>query len=188
MKTMITLGALLTMTTLALAGCQGEEIDRETTEQDLTAAAPALAKATDEARPFRHGRPDPAKMFARADKNADGVLVESEVEARHWAFLKVADTDGDARLTKAELEAAHTAGTLRPVHPGGGERPGHKPPTIEGMLERFDTNHDGKLEPTEMPERMRERIQASDADSNGVLERPELEAHFAEMKARFDSH
>lgn len=182
MKTMTTLGALLTMTTLALAGCQApEDIDRESTEQELGAAA----KVEDQARPFRHGPRDPAKMFALADKNGDGALVETEVEARHWAFLKIADVDGDSRLSKAELEAAHTAGKLRPPH---GEHFGHKPPTAEGLIERFDVNKDGKLELSEMPERMRERIQGSDADSNGVLERTELDAHFAEMKARFESH
>lgn len=158
--------AAVVLSMLVVMGCQGgEEIDRESTEQTL---------GTPTATPPR-GRPDPAKMFARADKNADGVLTEGELPARMWEHLRLADQNADGALTQAELQAARESGRLRPP-PGFG----HRPRTTDGMLEHLDANHDGTLALSELPERMRQRLADSDADSNGVLDRSELEAHLAE--------
>lgn len=234
------LGSLLVLSTLAVVGCQGQgdDLDQETTSQDLavadvaaTADAPAdVAKHPDPARFFARLDKDgdgrvlvselegrhkehlvkadldgdgvltkvelttahsqfearmKEEMFSRADKNGDGTLAESEVEARHWAHLKVADTNGDSLITKAELEAAHANGTLRP--PPGAHGGHHGPPTVAGMLEHFDSDKDGKLALTELPEPMRERIQADDTNGDGVLDGAELQVHLTQMKARFEA-
>lgn len=243
MKLSTTLGSLLVLTTLATVGCQagGEDIDRETTEQDLTVEANDSVVANEVK---SHVRRDPASffakfdkdgdgrvlvselpegrhrehlvkadldkdgaitlaemtaahekmgekmkemkeaMFAKADKNGDGKLAESEVEAEHWQHIKVADLDGDGLLTKAELESAHASGKLRP--PGEHGRH-HGPPSAKGLLERFDADKDGKLAVSELPERMRERVQTADKNADGLLEEAELTTHFTEMKARFEA-
>lgn len=166
------LGAALVTTTLALAGCQGdaEQVDRETTEQDLS-----IQKDAPQRRHF-----DAAKMFERADKNGDGKVAEGEVKPRHWEHIKIADANGDNLLTQDELHAAHAAGKLRP--PVGAK---HELPSVDAMLEHLDTDKDGKLSVSELPEHVRERLSASDSDGNGVLDRVELDAHLLEMKARF---
>ena len=56
--------------------------------------------------------------FARTDTNRDGALTESEVGG-HWQHLVAADADGDGKVTKAELEAAHQNGRLHRGGPGG---------------------------------------------------------------------
>jgi Ca2+-binding EF-hand superfamily protein len=81
--------------------------------------------------PGRHG-PDGAgksdaeikahaqQRFNADDKNHDGYLTEAEVPGR-WAHLKVADTNGDNKLSFDELTAAFKAGKLgHPRHDGRG--------------------------------------------------------------------
>lgn len=43
------------------------------------------------------------------------------------------------------------------------------------MLKQFDKNNDGFLEPSELPDRMRERFPQMDANSDGKLSRDELQ-------------
>jgi Ca2+-binding EF-hand superfamily protein len=45
------------------------------------------------------------------------------------------------------------------------------------MIRRFDDNHDGKLQLTELPERMRERLGTADTNRDGVLSADEIAAH-----------
>ncbi len=52
------------------------------------------------------GRPNPAEMFKRMDKNNDGKLSKDEVPEQFWARLSRADANHDDVLTKAELEKA----------------------------------------------------------------------------------
>jgi Ca2+-binding EF-hand superfamily protein len=56
-----------------------------------------------------------AARFARADKNADGKLEASEVGAGKWEYLKVADGDGDGKVTLEEIERAVASGRLKGV-------------------------------------------------------------------------
>jgi len=53
-----------------------------------------------------------AARFAKADKNGDGKLEPSEVGATRWEHLKVADADGDGKVTLDEIERAIESGTL----------------------------------------------------------------------------
>jgi Ca2+-binding EF-hand superfamily protein len=77
--------------------------------QELTAARDAMEQA----------------RFAREDKNGDGALTEDEVGARGWAHLKVADTDGNGKITLAEIDRALDAGTLHMPHFHHGHGHGH---------------------------------------------------------------
>lgn len=63
------------------------------------------------------------ERFARKDTNGDGALTEAEVGERAWNRLKVADKDGDAQVTLAELQEARASGKLRGLHH---RRDGHR--------------------------------------------------------------
>jgi hypothetical protein len=44
--------------------------------------------------------------FASKDANKDGFLTADEVDAKHWDRMRVADTNGDGKLSLDELKAA----------------------------------------------------------------------------------
>lgn len=58
--------------------------------------------------------------FARMDKNGDGALSADEVDERRWEFIKVADADGDGKVTFIELSEARASGKLSPPERGPG--------------------------------------------------------------------
>lgn len=48
--------------------------------------------------------------FAKADTNGDGFLTADEVSEEHWARIKVADTNNDNKVSKAEFRQAKKDG------------------------------------------------------------------------------
>ena len=60
------------------------------------------------------------KRFSELDKNKDGALSADEVPARMWDRIKVADSNNDNKVTRAEIDAALASGKLKPLHPGHG--------------------------------------------------------------------
>ena len=112
---------------------------------------------------------------------------------------KALDTDGDGELSAAEIEAAATAlktldrdknGTLssdelRPQRgnsnrgegrgrTGGPGRAGG--PDFLARVKSFDTNKDGKLQKSEVPERMQRMIEHGDTDGDDALDEVEIKA------------
>ncbi len=75
--------------------------------------------------------------------------------------------------------------------PRAGKRP-HGPPSPERMIEHFDANGDGKLQVTELPERMADKLGKADTNNDGVLSVDEIKAdfqkHAAERFAREDKN
>lgn len=61
------------------------------------------------------------ERFAKKDANGDGALTESEVGEEFWAHMKVADSNGDAQITLAELQEARASGKLHGMRHGHGE-------------------------------------------------------------------
>lgn len=61
--------------------------------------------------------------------------------------------------------------------------PRHDP---AAMVQRFDANKDGKLQVTELPDRLRTKLVSADTNKDGVLSVDEIKAFRAEqMKAHF---
>jgi len=60
--------------------------------------------------------------FAKRDKNGDGFLTRDEVGAKPWERVKVADANGDNKVSADELRAAHAAGKMKAKRPRRGER------------------------------------------------------------------
>jgi hypothetical protein len=142
------------------------------------------------------GEAQRAAHFARIDTNSDGAVTADEAGAERWTHISVADADHDNRVTRTELDAAHASGAMGRGMGGEGEgrgwRGGHGmmgrggPPSAANMIQRFDSNGNGALEVSELPDRMRERMAAADADHNGVLAEGEItaamEAHRAQRE------
>jgi len=61
-----------------------------------------------------HG--DKGARFKQADKNGDGFLTKDEVGDKRWERIKVADANGDDKVSQAELRQAHEDGKLGHRH------------------------------------------------------------------------
>jgi len=58
------------------------------------------------------------KRFSEFDQDKDGALTASEVPARMWDHIKVADANGDAKITRLEIDSALASGKLGTMHRG----------------------------------------------------------------------
>ena len=119
------------------------------------------------------------------DANTDGKLSKDEVPERLQSLFARADKNQDGALDKEEIMATSRE------RAGGGDRPGASPEGQGGpggdfigqMMERADADKDGKLTGDEIPEFMRERLSQADTNSDGSLDKAELEAIGARMRA-----
>lgn len=113
--------------------------------------------------------------FEEIDLNGDGEVTREEMTRHRQARFASADTDGDGKLSPAEMEAAAM------------ERMKAR---VANMIERFDTDGDGFLSADEMPrpkrgDRMFDRV---DADDNGSISREEFTKVRAMRKDRGHGH
>lgn len=103
-------------------------------------------------------RPD----FTELDTNSDGQITQIEMDAHRTARFAAVDADGDGAVSAAELAAAS-------------ERKNEA--RLERMIERFDTDGDGKLTQAEMPTRERgSMMERMDSNNDGVLDAEEYAA------------
>ncbi len=114
------------------------------------------------------------------DVNQDGALSAEEISAAS-AQLQKLDKNGDGRLSREEAGLQMQMG--RGGRGRGGEEGGDRdeppaaPPTAEELtdtLMAFDANHNGKLEKSEVPERMQGMFERGDANHDDVLTRDEI--------------
>ncbi len=106
-----------------------------------------------------------AALVAKYDVNHDGKLNEQELS--HWKHDK-------AYLAQLVKEATD-AGLTTPTEGNGlqKEEPGKAPGDVLG-LDKFDTNHNGKLDPDERKAWEEKVLAKYDKDKNGRLDRIEL--------------
>lgn len=124
------------------------------------------------------------QRFAEMDSDKDGFLTEQELGERRWRRLGRADTDGDGKVSMAELRTAHEQGTLRGFRGHRGHRGFWKKDPAK-LFEKLDLDENGTLELSELPEHKREKLGAADADKDGKLTADELRTHF---EARAKEH
>jgi Ca2+-binding EF-hand superfamily protein len=67
------------------------------------------------------------------------------------------------------------------AHEGAEPRTGHRDPAA--LVKHFDRNGDGKLQLTELPDRMKARLAPADTNGDGVLTAEELTARHEAQKA-----
>lgn len=124
--------------------------------------------------------PFPVMMALDADGN--GEISADEIN-NATAALKKLDRNKNGKLDADELRPEFGGGP-----PGGGREGGGGPPGgggrggfggqgfVDGMLERYDANKDGKLSGDEIPERMRDRVAEIDTNKDKAVDKAELEA------------
>jgi Ca2+-binding EF-hand superfamily protein len=85
------------------------------------------------------------------------------------------------RWTLISTLAALSLSALPAVAHEGKEGRGHRDPAA--LVKHFDKNGDGKLQLTELPDRMKQRLAPADTNGDGVLAVEELTAHRDARKA-----
>jgi Ca2+-binding EF-hand superfamily protein len=126
------------------------------------------------------------ERFTEEDKNHDGYLSADELPKPRYEQLKVADTNKDNKLSKAEIETAFTNGTLGPRGQGHerGKGPMNDADRKAQQQRRFaedDKNHDGFLVQTEVPERW-DHLKVADSNNDNKVTLAELKAAFESGK------
>lgn len=148
--------------TLPLSGLAGE-----TPADTKGAAKPQAPKTQAGVTEAGINAKSPEQLFKELDTNSDDKLTADEIpEARRSSFehlLRVGDKDGDGELTQSEFVAGLKPDERRPA-PAGEGRPGPEGaggmPDPTQLFNRLDRNKDGKLQQSELPEAMRERMKS----------------------------
>jgi Ca2+-binding EF-hand superfamily protein len=104
--------------------------------------------------------PSPDAEFQRLDRNGDGVLDNKEVPRQ---MIKDFDDDKSGDISLAEFKAHWQP----PQGPG-------QPPRPEDVFRHLDTNGDGVLDSTEVPQHM---ITEMDDNKDGEIDLAEFKAH-----------
>lgn len=105
-------------------------------------------------------------IFTTLDKNEDGLLVADEVSEAQMRFferlIRAGDENEDGKLSKAEYQATLKEDERPAGQPAGGRDSGGRPARGQfdagAIFDRMDTNKDGKLEKSELPEQAKERM------------------------------
>lgn len=104
-------------------------------------------------------------VLSALDADHDGTISAEEL-SKASTVLKALDKNGDGELSAEEL---------RPNFGPGGPRGGGPEEMVKRLME-FDRNSDGKLDKSEVPERMQGIFARGDKDSDGVLTAEEIKA------------
>lgn len=128
-------------------------------------------------RPGGGERPSVEQIIHRFDTDGDGKLSKAELPEQMAERILRADANGDDTVTKEEL-----AESFKRLAAGRrGQGGGRGMPDPEEVIKRLDANGDGKLTKDEMPGRMAERMMRADANGDGGITKEEL----AEARKRF---
>jgi Ca2+-binding EF-hand superfamily protein len=107
--------------------------------------------------------------FSRIDKDGDGKVAVSELDAHHREFLGKADADKDGFITREEMQALHEARK--------GERDARRFP---------DANKNGVVDRREFEDAARARFDEIDRNGDGLISRDELPEHRRGMRHHED--
>lgn len=114
--------------------------------------------------PMRERSPMPVQVAIDTDK--DGVISADELRNAS-AGLRRLDKNGDGRLTEEEVRPEFDRERREGPQGNGNDQ-------LVASLMSFDTNKDGQLSKSELPERMQGIFSRADANGDGHLTREEL--------------
>ncbi|WP_232281590.1 EF-hand domain-containing protein [Sagittula stellata] len=157
----------------------------------LTTAGAAQARDFGRGHDGAHGGPQGGmgprgffseEMFAAADTDGDGKITEAEMKAAAEKRFTDADTNGDGMLSADEMAARAEAQREA-------RRVARMTERSQAMIDRLDYDGDGMLSleeaqrqaPADMFDRMLERL---DTDGDGALSQEEIAAAKAKMRER----
>lgn len=107
-----------------------------------------------------------SERFDQMDTNSDGFIDAAEIAAFKEAHFKEADKNGDGALDADELAAQHEERAKK--------RKAKAAERQAKLIERLDTNKDGKLQQAEMSGgRMDRMMKHADADGDGRISKDE---------------
>ena len=131
---------------------------------------------------------DEAEIFRGVDGNNDGQITKDEVDEKHQRLfdrlLRTSDENEDGKISQEEF----IAGVKK--KPADADGPANQPDRGRGQFDpqqffrRLDRNGDDKLSKEEAPERIRERFDRIDGNSDGFIDGAEFERLAAAMRAQ----
>ena len=140
--------------------------------------------------------------FARMEQKGDSEhkISHDDFMAKAAARFAKLDANGDGQISPDEMKAAmermhegggmggrHGPGAMMPPPPPGADGPpmgGRHGHHGAGMMERLDTNHDGKISRDEMRASVDKHFDKLDTNHDGFIDQAELDAARAKMKDR----
>lgn len=130
----------------------------------------------------RGGSEEMMKRLIAMDANKNGKLEKDEVPERMHSMFTRADKNDDGAMDQEEMTTMvrERTGGQGSGFVGGQRGPGGRE-FLAQMMERADTDKDGKLSGEEIPPFMRERLEQTDTNKDGALDKAELEAAAARM-------
>ena len=125
---------------------------------------PTYAQDTDRAPTAKNSDRAPAGLLGVLDRNGNGKIEAEEIDMAVVSLRKL-DKNKDGQITREEIGGA---GSSRPGRPQSGSR--------QSLFGTLDKDGDGKISKEEAPERMKERFDRMDLNSDGFIDGEEQKA------------
>ncbi len=149
---------------------------------------PGRGKGKGKPGPGGKGKPSPEMVLKHLDKDGNGSISKSEAPERMASHFDKLDANGDGAVTLDELKAAFKKRGERGERggrgPGGKGFGGKGRPTPEDFIKRFDKDGNGTVSRGELPEKMQQKFDKIDQNSDGAIDVNEVKALFAKHAAK----
>ncbi len=125
--------------------------------------------------------------FSRFDKNGDGAISRDELPAPMQGFFDKMDSNSDGKIdAKEQAELKKRRGRGGSERSGGSERGSGSGDhgRSSGGLMQYDKDGDGKVSKDEAPERLQGMFSRFDTNSDGFIDKSEIEALRSRAKKR----
>ncbi len=165
------MGAVLGMAAPAIADHHEGDKKKKDSDSAASAAKPAQPKGAE-------------AILKALDRNNDGKLQQIEIDMA-VVVLRRMDRNENGEIEADEMVALPprpSGGGGDRVRPGGGDRRrDFRMPSIADL----DKDGDGKLSKEEVPERMQQRFDQIDGNSDGFIDKAEMDQLIANIRRRF---